>query len=167
MPWETFREKYKDNPFLKEHMHYPEEYRIMYLWDRIDAKDAGFQPVTFEKALKLLGSMRGDVLFMSENEDHPSCYGITVSGVEQKGCVAMADARELADLIEYEWNEGWRLSAQDMHLAKTVLPEDLYVFDESMDHVLVFTHEYEDWELETTEPMRCAVSRFCLMHGFS
>ena len=29
-----------------------------------------------------------------------------------------------------------------------ILPENLYVFDNSMDWVIVFTHETQDWETE-------------------
>ena len=53
-----------------------------------------------------------------------------------------------------------------MYLAHTVLPADLYVFDESMEHMLVFTHETDYWELEDEQPMKCAESRFCMMCGF-
>jgi len=53
-----------------------------------------------------------------------------------------------------------------MYLTNTVLPEDIYVFDKSMEHLLVFTHETDYWELEDEQPMKCAASRFCMMYGF-
>jgi hypothetical protein len=53
-----------------------------------------------------------------------------------------------------------------MYLTHTVLPADLYVFDESMERLLVFTHETDFWELEDEQPMKCAASRFCMMYGF-
>ena len=76
------------------------------------------------------------------------------------------NAKELADLIEYEWYEPVRLDALGMYLAHPVLPADLYVFDASMEHLLVFTHETDYWELEDEQPMKCAESRFCMMCGF-
>jgi hypothetical protein len=35
-----------------------------------------------------------------------------------------------------------------------------------MNHLLVFTHETDYWELEDEQPMKCAASRFCMMCGF-
>jgi hypothetical protein len=51
----------------------------------------------------------------------------------------MADAGELSDRIEYEWREYPRLSREAPH--ELTLPEDLYVYDTTLDWVIVFTHE--------------------------
>lgn len=136
-------------------------YEERYLWELMD-----YHAISFAKSLELLKTLSGDVYFMSENEEKPDCLGIRVEGVEHKGGVAKMNAKELAELIEFEWNEGWRLSALDRYLTNTVLPEDIYVFDETMEHLLVFTHENDYWELEIEQPMKAAASRFCMMYGF-
>lgn len=140
---------------------YTVDYEGLYLWELMNER-----AISFADALSFLRSLNGDVYLMSESEKKPNAHGFTLDGVEYKGIVARADARALADLIEYEWNEGWRLMDTGYYLADTVLPEDLYVFDEAMEHLLVFTHESDFWELELTDPMRCAASRYCMMHGF-
>ena len=145
---------------------FPQDFNAMFLWDKLDVDASGFETVSFAKALALLRSLPDDVLLMSENEDNPNGCGIRIGGTEQKGCVARANAAELAERIEFEWYESWRLFAQDMYLAETVLPDDLYVFDESMEHVIVFTHENDNWESELTDPIKSAESRFCMMCDF-
>ena len=125
-----------------------------------------YPTVSFARAIDLLRSMGGDVYFMSENESYPEYASITVDGVEHKGCVAKSNAAALADLIEFEWYEEWRLAARNMYLANTVLPEDLYVFDGAMEHMLVFTHENDHWDLEIEQPMVAAASRYCMAYGF-
>ncbi|MBR5343081.1 MAG: hypothetical protein IK149_04220 [Oscillospiraceae bacterium] len=167
MSCDTFFEKYRDTPFITEYLKSPENYHLTHLIDRIDLDDMLFHRVSFSDALKTLRNMKNQVLFMSESEDHSDSCRLRVNGRTEKGFVAKAGANELADLVEYEWYESWRLSAMDMYLKDAVLPEDLYVFDESMEHVIVFTHENDFWELELTEPMKCAESRYCFVHGFS
>ena len=166
MSWDAFSAKYQDAPFLHDYLKTTENYHIVYLWDKIDPEQQGFWQISFAEALDALRSLREKVFLMSENADKPDCHGICIAGVERKGCVASADPGELADLIEYEWYESWKAAAQDMYFDEAVLPEDLYVFDEAMGHVLIFTHENDHWELELTDPMTSAESRYCLMHGF-
>ena len=136
-------------------------YEELYLWDLMDHRS-----ISFAKSLEFLRFMQGDVYVMSERESHPGHNEFEIDGVEYKNCVAKMNAKELADLIEYEWYEPVRLDALGMYLTHTVLPADLYVFDEAMEHLLVFTHETDYWELEDEQPMKCAESRFCMMYGF-
>jgi hypothetical protein len=51
----------------------------------------------------------------------------------------MADPCELADRIEHEWKEYPRLSGEAPQ--ELTLPEELYVFDTTLDWVIIFTHE--------------------------
>lgn len=146
---------------LAENNH-PVSYNDILLWDKMPK----YQSVSFADALSLLKSLSGDVFFMSENETYPYCRGIKVDGKEYKGGVARMNAVALAGLIEYEWYEDWRLSAENMYLENTVLPEDLYVFDLSMEHMIVFTHENDFWGSELEQPMEAAASRVCMMYGF-
>ncbi len=140
---------------------HPTTHKNRYLWELMDHR-----AISFAEALELLKSMPGEVLFMSESESKPDCQGIRVDGTEHKGRVAKMNAAELAELIEYEWNEGWRLSALDMYFPDAILPDDLYVFDAEMERLLVFTHETDCRDMELEQPMKAAESRFCMMYGF-
>lgn len=160
MPWEEFLNNNKEWAEAVVGTH-SVTYEQLLLWTFMDHR-----AISFEKSLACLRSLLGEVYFMSENDSYPNCCGIEINGVEYKGGVAKMNAKELADLIEYEWYETYRLYALDRYLEHMVLPADLYVFDESMEHLLVFTHETDYWELEDEQPMRCAASRFCMMYGF-
>lgn len=161
MPWDIFQEVHKEWIEAAAAKNYTVTYKDRYLWELMD-----HQVISLTQALELLRAMPGDVYFMSENEDKPCCHGIIVNGDEHKGGVVKMNAMALADRIEYEWYEEWRLSALNMYLADRILPADLYVFDSSMEHLLVFTHENDYWELELEQPMKAAASRFCMMYGF-
>jgi hypothetical protein len=160
MTWEEFQVKHKDWIEAMALQNHTATYEERYLWELMD-----YGSISFNKSLELLRTIEGDVFFMSENENKPNCYGIEIDGVDYKGVVGVMDAVELADLIEYEWYEGWRLCSLDMYI-DGVLPDDLYVFDEEMKHLLVFTHENDHWELEIEQPLKAAESRFCMMYGF-
>ena len=161
MTWDEFKITHKEWIDALAAKNYTVTYEERLLWELMDHR-----AISFAKALDFLRTMQGDVYVMSEHESHPGCNEFEIDGVEYKGCVAKEKAAELADLIEYEWYEPYRLDALGMYLTHLVLPADLYVFDESMEHLLVFTHETDYWELEDEQPMKCAASRFCMMCGF-
>lgn len=111
-------------------------YAETYLWDKLSPD----LPVAdFDTALSLLRGREGTVLFMSESEITGKPCALLHKGREVCDFVAMADARELADRVEYEWKEFPRLTGEAPQ--ELTLPEDLYVFDTSLDWVIVFTHE--------------------------
>ena len=161
MTWDEFKITHREWIDALAAKNYTVTYEERLLWELMDHR-----AISFAKALDFLRTMQGDVYVMSERESHPGRNEFEIDGVEYKGCVAKAKAAELADLIEYEWYEPYRLDALGMYLTHLVLPADLYVFDESMEHLLVFTHETDYWELEDEQPMKCAASRFCMMCGF-
>lgn len=161
MPWEQFQEANKAWIQRCAAKNYPIIYEERYLWELMD-----YPEISFDQALALLRTLPGEVYAMTENESTPCCNWIKWSGIEYKGGVAKMDARALADRLAYEWYEDWRLSTLDMYLADVVFPYDLYVFDDAMEHLLVFTHENDFWELELEEPMKAAASRFCKVYGF-
>ena len=161
MTWDEFKVRQKEWIDVLAAKNHTVTYEERYLWELMDHR-----AISFAKALGFLRTMQGNVYVMSERESHPGRNEFEIDGVEYKGCVAKAKAAELADLIEYEWYEPYRLDALGMYLTHLVLPADLYVFDESMEHLLVFTHETDYWELEDEQPMKCAASRFCMMCGF-
>ena len=74
-----------------------------------------------------------------------------------------ADSYELAETIEREWYDTYRLAEQNMYDPDALLPEDLYVFNSSMEWCVVFTHETTDWEVELDDMMKAAESRYCII----
>ena len=115
---------------------FDEWYEEACLWEKMSPD---LPAVDFDTALTLLRSRTGTVLFMSESESSHKPCGLIRYGREVCDFVAMADPHELSDRIEYEWRDCTRLSGEAPH--ELTLPEDLYVFDTTLDWVLVFTHE--------------------------
>ncbi len=132
-----------------------EWYAEAYLWDKLSPE---LPVVSFETALSLLRSREGAVLFMSESRSSLKPCALIHHGRKISDFVAMVDPRELADRIEYEWRELPRLFATSPE--ELTLPEDLYVYDTSLEWVIVFTHE--------TVPMADGMpeGRFCRTFGF-
>ena len=129
---------------------FDEWYAEAYLWEKMSPD---LPAVDFDTALSLLRSREGTVLFMSESESTHKPCGLIHYGREVCDFVAMADAGELADRIEYEWREYPRLTREAPH--ELTLPEDLYVYDTTLDWVIVFTHK-------TVAPPE---TRFCRAFG--
>jgi len=161
MTWDEFQTSRKDWLDALAVRNYTVSYEELYLWDLMEHR-----AISFAAALEFLRSLPGEVYVTSERESHPGHNEFEIGGVEYREAVLRGSTAELADLIEYEWYESYRLDALGMYLAHTVLPADIYVFDASMEHLLVFTHETDYWELEDEQPMKCAASRFCMMYGF-
>lgn len=162
--WEQFQILYQD--FIEERAKkgYPidkEWYHQAYLWDKMHPD---FKAVSFSASLASLRQKSGYVLFMSEDETHNYPGKLFPLTERITNFVARMDSVELAELIEREWFDDYRLAEQNMYNPAPVLPEDLYVFDESMEWFIVFTHETADWESETDEPMKAAASRYCIVY---
>ena len=129
---------------------FDEWFEEAYLWEKMSPD---LPVVDFDTALSLLRSRRGTVLFMSESESSHKPCGMIRYGREVCDFVAMADAGELSDRIEYEWREYPRLTREAPQ--ELTLPEDLYVYDTTLDWVIIFTHE----TVTTSE------TRFCRAFG--
>ena len=136
-------------------------YKQAYLWDKLNFD---FSVATFSKALSELKTHSGKVLIMSEDETLCCPNELFYNNEKVKNFVAQVDVKELAKLIEDEWYDSYKLAAQNMYNPDAVLPEDLYVFDESMTWLVVFTHETTDWELDENNPMKQAETRYCIIH---
>ncbi|MBQ6570217.1 MAG: hypothetical protein IJL87_08160 [Clostridia bacterium] len=156
MSWETFQIKSKDwmekmkkkgRPITKQW------YEKSFMWDKMDPK---YPSVSFKEALDFLRSHPGSVLFTSDKNNF----------FEDNDCpdlIAQADACKLADRIEFEWFESYRLAEQYMYISNA-LPEDLYVFDLALTWCVVFTHETSDWAAELHDDMmKAAQSRVCII----
>ncbi|MBQ8752524.1 MAG: hypothetical protein IJZ13_05405 [Clostridia bacterium] len=138
-------------------------YDRQFMWDRVSSEHAS---VSFVKALELLRAVDGEVLFMSEEAQYHDYCELLYEHERIPDFIAKADARELAELIEYEWFEEHRLAVQDMYRNDIVLPRDLYVFTPAMNWLLIFTHETTEWEVEVDDPLKAAESRLCIACGF-
>jgi hypothetical protein len=115
---------------------FDEWYDVAYLWDKMSPEHP---TVGLDHALAILRAREGTVLFTSEDESPYKACSLLHRGREVFDFVAMADPRELADLIELEWRIYPRLREQAP--AEPILPLDLYVFDTTLEWVIVFTHE--------------------------
>lgn len=131
-------------------------FRKMFMWDRLKGD---FKRISQTAALDILKGIDGNVLFISEGDDFDSSCHLRLNGQLHKGFLARGNAKDLAELIEYEWRESWKSAMQDQYF-DTSLPEDLYVFDPSMEWLLVFTHEGDGAAMEEQ-----AQSRWCYFTG--
>lgn len=158
MSWEEFRVKQKDWIADMAKTNYPINttwYEQAYMWDKMNPD---FPRVSMEAALAFLREHSGPVLFMAEKGE--DAY---YQGKKLVDFIAEADAHNLAARIEQEWYDSYRLGEQNMYDADALLPDDLYVFDLSMEWCVVFTHETTDWESEIDNPMKAAESRYCII----
>ncbi len=158
---EAFEIQYKEWIEFARSKGHELKYEEVLLWDKMPQ----YQPISFDRALDFLRDLNHPVYAMSEPEK-PHEQGFTLDGTTHRGVVIQADSAALAELMGYEWYEDWRLMEEDCYLADAILPGDLYVFDPSMEHLLVFTHEHDFWDLVRTQPMVAAKSRYCMCHGF-
>ena len=130
------------------------------MWDRMSPE---LPSIPFREALAFLRVQKGNVRFLSDVTAYGTKRRLLLADCEYIGFAAEWTAGELADLIEEEWFESYRLGMQDCYNPYPVLPEELYVFDPDMTWCVVFTHETTDWESELDDPMKAAESRYCLI----
>ena len=157
LSWDEFlKKKRKEYGFLRWHL-YGFDASVLphiYLWERVSSN---IEP-SFPEAISTLKSIDGCVIFMSDDETH--CYPgeLNFNNQKTKNFVANADAKELAELIEKEWFGSYELAEEVLYNPPPILPQDLYVFDKSMNWFILFTHE-----AETVDP----TSRYCILHNIS
>ena len=139
-----------------------EWYDNSHMWDKMPPD---YPSISFAEALELLRGIEGEVVFISEARTQMGSSALFCAGEKIIDFAAEANAEELAELIEKEWFEAYRLAEQDMYNPCAVLPDDIYVFDRQMSRLIVFTHETTDWESELDNPMKAAESRLCIQYG--
>ncbi|MCH5279644.1 MAG: hypothetical protein J1E60_07650 [Christensenellaceae bacterium] len=104
-----------------------EYYSKMYMWERI-IDDA--HVISFVDALELLKGKSGEVLFLTEP---PNELIGDFSKLNNKNVYAAAStAQELAECIVHEWFTKYELFEQGCYLVDPILPDEVYVFDESL-----------------------------------
>ena len=158
LSWEEFQVEQKDFIAKMEEKNHPVDfafYEQSLFWDRMGPK---YPYVSMEEALTFLREHNGSVYFMGEKGENGSWRGKRVVDF-----IAEADAHALSEKIEQEWYDSYRLAMQNMYDPDAILPDDLYVFDASMEWCVVFTHETTDWESELDDPMKAAESRVCII----
>ena len=157
LSWDEFlKNKRKECGFLRWHL-YKFDASVLphiYLWERVLSN---IEP-SFQEAIATLKSIDGCVIFMSDDETHSYPGELFINNQKIKNFVARADAKELAELIEKEWFHPYELAEEDMCNPPPILPQDLYVFDKSMNWFIIFTHEAENEDLK---------SRYCILHNIS
>lgn len=124
----------------------------MFMWDRLRLQA---REIPFDDAIRLLRCKNQEVLFLTES---PKCVVREFCKLNNREeYVAAAAAAELADRAEYEWYAEYELAEKGRYLANSILPTDLYIFDESFSWCIILTHETDETE--------SAASRFCLFIG--
>lgn len=158
LSWDEFQIEMRDFIDEMEKKNHPVDftfYEQSLFWDRMSPK---FPYVSMTEALAFLREQAGSVFFMGEKGEDGFWRGKRVIDF-----IAEADAHSLAEKIEQEWFDSYRLAMQNMYDPDAILPGDLYVFDTSMKWCVVFTHETTDWESELDDPMKAAESRICII----
>lgn len=123
------------NWISSNHINFTEDYyNRMFMWDKF----INANKINFIDALSLLREKDIDVLFMAESS---TCSGSDFCELnKQPEAVAIANSIELAECISYEWFTSYELYLQDIYFSNSILPEDLYVFDDTFTWFIVFTH---------------------------
>ncbi len=160
LSWEEFQIKNQD--LITTYCLDVNWYNEAYLWDKLDFD---FHIATFSEALSALKAHTGNVLIMSEGETHDQPGELFCDNERIKNFIAQVNSEELAKLIEKEWFYSYELAARDMYDPCPVLPEDLYVFDESMSWLIVFTHETTEWDFDENDFMKQAQTRYCIIYN--
>ena len=123
---------------------------IGYLWDFIKGNDKYQYERTMEQALLYLSEKKlVYVMWDIFTKDHVRVNRI-LSDNYPKDTIIAVDSTELCHTITAEWDE-WEENGQ-------YLPSDIYVFDDSMQWSVIFTHEgWDSWtkpELHEDEYIR-------------
>lgn len=163
MSWELFQDKQRGWIAEMAEQNYSIDinwYNQAYMWDKMDPD---FPRVLFREALFSLNEHSGNVYIMSEGKGHRYPGQLRYHGACVTNFVAQVDVNQLANLIEKEWLASFGLGKQTEIGDSPVLPEDLYVFDDSMTWFVVFTHEASDLNAQFSNRMKAADSRICII----
>ena len=163
MPWVLFQDKQRKWIAEMAEINYSIDvnwYDQAYMWDRMDPE---YPRVLFREALLSLSEHDGNVYIMSEGEGHRYPGQLRYHNTSIVDFVAQVDVNKLARQIEEEWLASFGLGKQTVINCSPVLPEDLYVFDESMAWFVVFTHEANDLNAQFSNPIKAANSRICII----
>ena len=163
MPWEEFRIRQADwiAKLAKQGYEIDQEwYARSFMWDKMSPD---YPSVSFRDTLAFLRAREEPVYFLSEASDHHSGSRMTYLQKHDPNFAVTCSAPELAELIEREWFEDYRLAEQNMYNPDPILPDELYIFDRELTWCVVFTHETTDWDSELDDPMKAAESRYCIL----
>ena len=149
LTFDEFKAKFEDSEWIKNSpVSIDEVYESNPLWDKLRHEG---EITSFEDALSLLKRKNQRVMLVCERDN---CIG-------DSGKIAIiADSAELAEDISFEWYTSYELYEQNCYMENAVLPEDIYVFDETYSWYIIFTHEYP-WD----EDNEYYEKRLCITYG--
>ncbi len=133
-------EEFKKSPNYNPQFPPTAKYDQVVYWSKLKNDD---RDILFEDAISFISNVDSKVYFLSDIELE-GYAGMHLLNDENSaiGFVAQAeDSKEFADFIYYEWRRFNDMN--DFYLDK-LLPDDLYVFDDSFSWMLVFTHHNVD-----------------------
>lgn len=148
LAWKEFKAENNELVKLITGKNYSMSSNMLHLYDLA----AVSKESTFDLSLRRLKEKDEEVYFMSESESYPEAESVIINGVSYKGGVFKANSKDLADLIEKEWE-----NAKEEKEIQNILPFDLYVFDGDMKKAIVFTSDMIEYEEdgEITEDRLC------------
>ena len=132
-----------------------------YLWDSLKA-DYEIIEKTMEQAIDYLIA-KGDVFVMWDNySNHRVFDNAILSYNYPKKTIIQMNSAELCKYIKNEWGD---------YFNKKYLPDDIYIFDNSFNWYVIFTHEghekYDKPELTEDDYIRiCFVNEMNSVDGF-
>jgi hypothetical protein len=143
----NLRDQFIKNFINTEHEHYKKYIATLkeysdgmcydgYLWDALN-EPYDITVRTQEKAIEYL--MEKDTVFVMWDiySNKKVRLNDKIRLNNPKDTIISVKAQKLCETIEYEWNIGWNLENR-------YLPEDIYIFDDTMKWCVIFTHEGDD-----------------------
>ena len=137
MPYNLCKKRYNERFKDKRYEYTFKKYREDFMWCRFP--DDAIE-MCFEHAIDFLSKKSSNVFFMSEDVGNGSMnYCEFEQGNNNRGRVASVNAKDLAYTIKHEWK--LKSTEETYFQQEYILPDDLYVFDDSFLWCIVFTHE--------------------------
>lgn len=149
LTFDEFKAKFEDSDWIKNSPFSVDEvYESNPLWDKLRHEG---EITSFEDALSLLKRRSQSVILICERDN---CFD------DSERIAIIADSAELAEELSFEWYTTYQLHEQNCYMENAVLPEDIYVFDETYSWYIIFTHEYP-WD----EDHEYYEKRLCITYG--
>ena len=131
------------------------DYNEVVYWSKLKS----FAEILFEDAIEFLKEIKNPVYFLSD--PYSERNGMNILYDKPVGFVATTnDATAFAEFIYDDWRKLCNLP--DDVWIDPILPEDLYVFDDSMKWMLAFTHSESDG-FPNIAPEALHLFRLCLI----
>jgi hypothetical protein len=135
--------------FIKEYINTETFSPDAFMWEHLKTEA---EEVSIDKAIRKLKKINTPVHFISEGEGNPTFNNCSLEEYEEdkKGFACLASTEWLTEVLEYEWFskgavmfDGFNLGSDD------ILPDDIYVFDNSYSWFVIFTQEWDGDDLDS------------------